>query len=103
MNLPELPEPITFDWDNGNIGKSLQKHGISDQEAEETFFHFKQVILDQRHSKDEQRFGMFGHTNSGKILFIAFTIRKKRVRIISARPADKKERNSYEQAFKKAA
>ena len=103
MNGQELPEPIIFEWDSGNQTKSLKKHGISSQEAEDAFFRQKLVLLDQGHSKTEARFVMYGQTDSGKILFISFTIRNKRVRIISARPADKKERNMYEQKVKKAA
>lgn len=95
MNQPELPEPITFEWDKGNQSKSLEKHGITNQEAEETFFGEKLITPDQHHSKIEQRFDMLGQTNSGKILYIVFTIRKQQVRIISARNADKKEREIY--------
>jgi uncharacterized DUF497 family protein len=101
MEYPEIPEPITFDWDNGNQTKNLHKHGITTQDAEETFFAPKLVSPDQRHSKTEPRFGMLGQTNAGAILFIAFTIRKKQVRIISARPANKQERELYEEATKK--
>jgi len=99
----EILEPILFDWDTGNQAKSLSKHGITNQEAEETFFNFKQVLPDLRHSQAEQRFGMLGKTNIERVLFLSFTIRRQRIRIISARPADKKERTIYEQAFKKAA
>lgn len=103
MNEPEIPEPITFEWDTGNQTKSLRKHGITNQEAEETFFNFKRVLPDQAHSEKEQRFGMLGQTKQGRVLFIVFTVRGNKVRIISARAADKKERNFYEQASKKAA
>ena len=103
MSNPELPEPIVFEWDSGNKIKSLAKHGITNQEAEETFFHYKLVVADQRHSKTEARFGLYGKTNKGKILFIAFTIRDGMVRIISTRSADKKERKIYEKTSKKAA
>ena len=103
MKAPELPEPIIFEWDSGNQAKSLKKHGISSQEAEEAFFRPKLVLPDQSHSKTESRFVMYGQTDKGKILFISFTIRNKRVRVISARPADKKERTIYGQEVKKAA
>ena len=96
MNDLELPEPIVFEWDSGNQTKSLKKHDIANQEAEEVFFRYKLVVSDQRHSKTEPRFGMYGQTGGGKILFIAFTIRNRRVRVISARPANKKEREIYE-------
>jgi uncharacterized protein len=103
MDYPELPEPIDFEWDSGNQTKSLVKHEITTTEAEETFFNFKQVLPDYSHStKIEPRFVMYGQTNAGKILFISLTIRRKRVRIISARPASKMERETYEK-FKKTA
>jgi hypothetical protein len=103
MNYQELSEPIIFEWDSGNQTKSLKKHGISSQEAEDAFFRPKLIAADQSHSKIEARFVMYGQTANGKILFISFTIRNKRVRVISARAADKKERNIYEQKVKKAA
>lgn len=101
MNSPELPEPISFQWDKGNQSKSLEKHGITNQEAEEAFFGEKLIAPDQRHSGTEQRFGMLGKTSSGNILFIVFTLRKQHIRIISARKADKKEREIYEKSTKK--
>ena len=100
MNDPELPQPIIFEWDIGNLRKNLEKHGITQQEAEDAFFHFKLIVPDQRHSKTEPRFGMYGQANTGKNLFIAFTIRNQRVRVISARPVNKKERILYEKTKK---
>lgn len=103
MNILELPEPITFDWDQGNVNKNVKKHGITDKEAEEVFLNFNIIVPNQRHSRTEIRYGATGQTNDDKILFIAFTIRKGQIRIISARPADKKERKLYEEASQKAA
>jgi len=103
MDEPKLPEPIEFEWDSGNKIKNQLKHGIINRETEEPFFRHKLIVPDQRHSAAEQRFGMYGQTNEGKTLFIAFTIRDRRVRIISARPADKKERKIYEESIKKTA
>ncbi len=99
MNTIELPEPLIFEWDEGNKIKSLTKHGITNQEAEETFFNFKLIVPDQRHSNTEMRFGMYGQTKKQKTIFIAFTIRAGRIRIISSRLADRKERKIYEQAL----
>lgn len=92
-----------FDWDKGNDSKSLKKHGITILEAEETFFNPYVVFPDPRHSANEPRYGMYSTTNSGKVLFVSFTIRGRLARVISARPANKKERESYEQTLKKAA
>lgn len=103
VDLKDLSQLEEFEWDKGNLTKSLQKHGVTQLEIEEAFFNLYVVFPDQRHSKTEKRFAMYGQTNEGKILFIAFTIRNRRVRIISARPSDKKERNFYEEATKKTA
>jgi uncharacterized DUF497 family protein len=46
-----LPEPISFDWDNGNLPKNLHKHDVSYQEAEEMFSNDPLVITsDIQHS-----------------------------------------------------
>lgn len=99
----DLSQSEGFEWDEGNLTKSLEKHGITQLETEEAFFNFYVVFPDQRHSQTEKRFAMYGQTNEGEVLFIAFTIKNRRVRIISARPADKKERDTYEETFKKTA
>jgi len=99
----DLSQSEGFEWDEGNQAKSLEKHGITQLETEESFFNFYIVFPDQRHSQTEKRFGMYGQTQAGKLLFVAFTIRTRRIRIISARPANKKERKTYEETYKKAA
>lgn len=91
---------IGFDWDKGNIGKSYPKHGIKNNEAEEVFFGFNLVLVDEEHSIKEKRFWLLGETDAGKVLFIVFTLRDNKIRIISARIASKKERNKYYQEKK---
>lgn len=88
---------MEFEWDEGNIDKSLRKHNISDQEAEEAFFDHKKVQhSDPIHSKSERRFILIGRSKSKKILFISYTTRKNKIRIISARTLNKKEEYLYE-------
>ncbi|PIQ71393.1 hypothetical protein COV87_03705, partial [Candidatus Roizmanbacteria bacterium CG11_big_fil_rev_8_21_14_0_20_37_16] len=53
-------------------------------------------IKDEKHSLKEERFMILGQTKLGRKLSIFFTFRKKRVRIISARDMNRKERNAYE-------
>ena len=87
-----------FEWDKGNIDKSYQKHGISPNEAEEVFVD-KDILLleDIKHSQIEKRLEAIGKIGKGIILFLSFTVRNDKVRIISARIANKKERRRYEQ------
>jgi uncharacterized protein len=92
-----IPKPIQFEWNQGNAGKSWIKHNISDKECEEPFFDPKQkVVEDVHHSEKENRYLLFGKTKQNQLLIIAFTIRHNRVRIISARIINKKEKAIYE-------
>ncbi len=95
INLNKI---IAFEWDHGNFDKSYQKHGVVPSEAEEVFLDENILISeDIEHSKQEERFEAIGKTVKGTILFLVFTARRDRIRIISARKANKKERRQYEQ------
>lgn len=85
-----------FEWDVGNKGKN-KGHGVEDSESEEAFFDGKKVILkDVIHSANEPRFILLGQTRKNRLLFIVFTKRGKKLRIISARDVNKKEKYLYE-------
>lgn len=73
------------------------KHGVSAFEAESVFYdNNHHIFLDIKHSTDEKRYILYGKSIYHKILMLAFTLRKNKVRIISARIASKKERMIYE-------
>jgi len=88
-----------FVWDKGNIDKNLVKHKVDFREAEEIFFN-KPVKFypDKRHSQKEERFIALGITNKSRKLTIIFTKRKNKIRIISARDQNKRERRLYGQS-----
>lgn len=97
-----LPEPITFEWDKGNTDKNYKKHKVSNRDAEEVFENEPKFIFgDEKHSAKEKRHMIWGVTDKGKKLSIFFTIRNYKVRIISARDMNKKERREYEEKIKK--
>jgi uncharacterized DUF497 family protein len=77
------------------------KHGIAAAEAEEALLNDALCQVDARHSGDEQRYVALGVTNDGRRLFISFTVRRNRLRIISARPMSRKEPTAYEEAKEK--
>ncbi|MCE7897925.1 MAG: BrnT family toxin [bacterium] len=94
--MKTIVEPLSFEWDHGNINKSLDKHGVTTHLAEEPFTDPHLLTLpDRSHSQNELRFHLLGSTHAGQILFITYCIRQNKIRIISARPADKKERKIY--------
>lgn len=81
----------------GNYVKSYAKHNIATTEAEDVFFSRHMLKKDDLHSITEERYHLLGPTDKGKILLISFTIRGKKIRVISARPADRYERKLYEE------
>lgn len=89
---------IEFEWDKGNIGKN-RKHDVDDKEAEEAFFDEGKVIFkDKLHTTElEERFILLGETKKSRLLYIVFTERKEKIRIISARDVNKKEVYLYEE------
>jgi len=96
-----LAKAVGFEWDKGNVEKNITKHGIKNIEAEEIFFNFNIVNYDEKHSINETRYFLLGITNEGKILFVAFTSRVNKIRIISSRIASDKEREIFRREYKK--
>ena len=93
-----VAECIGFDWDHGNQDKNWEKHDVSRQECEEAFFNEPLLVYeDIKHSHFEARVYLLGQTNEGRKVFIAFTIRKRLIRVISARDMSRKERKIYDQ------
>ena len=88
---------MEFEWDSGNQIKSFLKHGIAPEESEQVFAHPYVIRIDETHSKTEVRFEIIGVTNSGRALYVIFTTRKEKIRIVSARQASKSERKLYEE------
>lgn len=93
-----LPDPLAFDWDIGNTDKNLKKHRVTALEAEEAFDNKPLIInKDTKHSATEQRYQVLGWTDKKRKLFISFTVRRDKVRIISARDMNRKEEIIYDQ------
>lgn len=93
----DLEKIIGFDWDDGNISKNENKHNLKWQLIEEVFFNEPLLIVeDFKHSNNECRCFALGITNDSTKLFVVFTIREDKIRVISARTMNKKERVEYE-------
>lgn len=93
-----------FEWDEKNIDKNWKKHKVKPGECEEIFLNDLLLIAEVDKSKilfRENRHIAYGVSNSGRLLFIVFTVLYKKVRIISARDMSKKERKYYYEETKK--
>ncbi len=89
-----------FDWDEGNSRKSVDKHDVTQAEAEQVFFNELLLVAeDARHSDREARLHALGRTDDGRLLHVTFTLRRDNtvIRVISARSMHRKEKRRYEQ------
>lgn len=93
-----LGKALVFEWDKGNKDKNFKRHKVADQECEEVFFDpNKKILRDLLHSGREERFILLGKTTMERLLFVVFTMRGDKIRIISARDLNKREKHLYEE------
>ena len=88
-----------FQWDSGNESKSEQEHGVFTHEIEEVFYDKNLVPLGIQIQPivNEIRLALIGKTSTDKILFVCFTMRDLKIRVISSRKANKAEKELYEE------
>ena len=88
-----------FDWDVGNVRKNLDKHGVTQAEAEQVFAAEPLIAEDFKHSQAEVRYQALGKTADARPLHVTFTMRAdgRKIRIISARDMHRREREAYDQ------
>lgn len=84
---------IEFDWDTGNEDKVLKR--ASERELREAFTDPAQVDRDAYMVRGERRWTFFARTQGGRILFVVYTMRGERVRVISVRDAEESEKRIY--------
>jgi uncharacterized protein len=85
-----------FQWDAANSGKIWVRHHVTPTECEELFFNHPLIVgEDHKHSSAEGRMYSLGQSDAGRLLFVAFTIRGRFIRVVSARDMSRKERRIY--------
>lgn len=85
-----------FEWDEGNLTKNWDRHDVSVGECEQIFFNKPLIVKrDKKHSRFENRYYVLGQTNATRLLFAVFTVRKDKIRIISARDMTLVETKRY--------
>ena len=89
---------MLFEWDDEKAAINLKKHGVSFQTAVLVFYDENRIeMYDSEHSLEEDRYNTIGMVED--VLFVVYTERKDRLRIISARLANKKERSMYYERY----
>jgi uncharacterized protein len=97
-------ESIRFEWDEAKNLSNRRKHGVSFEEASQVFRDPPYVSVQDRVEGGELRWQTLGLAEDLLLLTVAHTVREERddgksvevIRIISARPATRKERRRYE-------
>jgi uncharacterized DUF497 family protein len=89
---------LQFAWDARKAAANQRKHGVSFAEAATAFGDpLSLTIPDPDHSQDEDRFLLIGRSTQQHLVVVAHAERGDTIRIISARPASRRERIAYEE------
>ncbi|MGD0162014.1 MAG: BrnT family toxin [Candidatus Sulfotelmatobacter sp.] len=87
---------LEFEWDKAKAKANFRRHGVSFDLAKTVFKDpFAIERLDDREQYDEERFVIIGVAEGKVVLFVAYTERQERIRIISARRATQYEQDDY--------
>lgn len=90
---------MEFEIDPAKAAQNLKKHKVSFEEAASVFGDpMAYTFADPDHSIGEDRWLMFGVSQTARLLTVIYTYRREKYRIISARLATKHERKIYEES-----
>ena len=87
-------DELKFEWDENKNLLNQRKHGVDFETAAFVFedeYHVE--MYDSRHSIEEDRYIAIGKV--GDFLYVVFTRRREKIRLISARVATKREVEIY--------
>jgi uncharacterized DUF497 family protein len=89
---------LGFEWDERKNQANRRKHGVSFEEARTVFSDERALLIhDPDHSEGEDRFVLIGFSAAMRTLVVCHCYREggDRIRIISARKANRLEQRSY--------
>ena len=94
---------LRFEWDPAKNAANIRRHHVSFDEASTVFLDEGGLLIeDPDHSDDEDRFVMLGLSSTLRVLIVCHCYRASGgvIRLISARKADREEREGYLRRFK---
>lgn len=91
---------MRFEWDEAKNRLNIAKHGVSFDTASRIFDGIVLTAEDRRFEYGETRLISIGAVEGVVVLAVAHTDRNNKIRLISARPASRRERSRYEQALR---
>ena len=94
---------LRFEWDARKNAANKRKHGVSFEEARTVFYDDRALLIEDPDENDEEdRFVLLGISAALRMLVVCHCYREKDslIRMISARKANRKEREDYEKRWK---
>ena len=91
---------MNYGWDPRKARRNFEKHGVDFADAVLALDDAMALTIRDPDSGSEERFITLGTDPFGQLLAVAYTWRGQRVRIISARKANREEREQYERRWK---
>jgi uncharacterized DUF497 family protein len=85
---------VEFEWDQRKASTNLRKHAVDFADAATVLYDDRAITLSDD-EVDEQRYITIGTDGLGRVLVVIYTLRGERVRIISARLSNRRERATY--------
>ena len=86
-----MARAVKFDWDEANVGH-IARHGVKPEEVEQAFTNLPLVVLATQKRAGETRVLCAGLTDAGRALQFVYTLRRRRIRVITAHTAKRKVR-----------
>ncbi len=90
---------MEIEWDTSKARANLEKHDVCFADAELVLFDPNALTREDTRAEGGQRFVTIGSGTTGRILVVVYSYRGENIRMISVRPATRKERRSYEEGI----
>jgi uncharacterized DUF497 family protein len=88
---------MDLEYDPDKNTANVQKHGVDFDDAQLVLFDTRALVQEDIEAEGEQRFVTVGADALARILTVVYSYREPdTIRLISARPATKRERQAYE-------
>ena len=83
-----------FEWDEANE-EHIARHGFTPREAEEALTDPHRIGAPAYNTASEQRRAFLGATGAGRVLYVVYTRRRGKLRVVAAREATDVQRKRY--------
>jgi uncharacterized protein len=97
-----MGETDDFEWDDTKESSNIAKHGLSLKLAAELFISDVWIEFDAKDSRSDPSRAIAIGPVRGRLLTCIYTLRGRKRRVISSRPASRRERRAYEEATRRS-